>query len=133
VTEVEGRVSMAIVTDADRVLMIRRRVAEGELSWAFPGGGVEPGESVEEAAVREAKEETGLTVEAVQMLGQRVHPQTHRPVAYVACRLLGGTASVEDADELAEVEWVGLTDIPRLVPAGIFPAVQAYLDEALTR
>lgn len=126
-------IAAAIITDGDRVLMIRRRVAEGSLSWAFPAGGVEEGESASEAAVREVKEETGLTVEAVRVLGSRVHPATGRHMTYIACRLLGGVAAVEDADELAEVEWVGLTDIPRLVPAGIFPAVQAYLDEALTR
>jgi 8-oxo-dGTP diphosphatase len=124
-------IAAAIITDAGRVLMIRRRVAEGELSWAFPSGGVEEGESASEAAVRETKEETGLTVEALRVLGERVHPATGRHMSYVACRLLGGVAAVEDADELAEVEWVRLADIPRLVPAGIFPAVQAYLDEEL--
>jgi 8-oxo-dGTP diphosphatase len=126
-------IAAAIITDGDRVLMIRRRVAEGSLSWAFPSGGVEEGETASGAAVREVKEETGLTVEAVRVLGSRVHPATGRHMTYIACRLLGGVAAVEDADELAEVEWVGLADIPRLVPAGIFPAVQAYLDEALTR
>lgn len=129
----EKRISTAIITDTGRVLMIRRRVAEGDLSWAFPGGGVEAGESVEEAAVREAKEETGLTVEPVRMLGERVHPNTGRHMSYVACRVAGGVAAVEDADELAEVEWVALADIPEKVPYGLYSAVQAYLDVELTR
>jgi 8-oxo-dGTP diphosphatase len=124
-------IAAAIITDGDRVLMIRRRVAEGELSWAFPSGGVEEGETASEAAVREVKEETGLTVEAVSVLGSRVHPNTGRHMSYVACRLLGGVAAVEDADELAEVEWVTLADIPQLVPYGLYGPVQRYLDEVI--
>jgi 8-oxo-dGTP pyrophosphatase MutT (NUDIX family) len=41
--------------------LFRRAVAEGALVWQFPAGKVEPGESAEDAAVREAGEETGLT------------------------------------------------------------------------
>jgi len=45
-----------------RVLLIRRGAAPNRGRWSFPGGGVDPGETVEEAARREALEETGLAV-----------------------------------------------------------------------
>lgn len=63
----------------------RRRVAEGQLSWQFPAGKVELGESCAEAAVRETKEEAGLDVVVVVRLGERVHPITSRQVSYTAC------------------------------------------------
>jgi len=49
-----------IVTSAERVLVGRRR--DGMPRWTFPGGGIEPGETAQEAAVREVREETGLLV-----------------------------------------------------------------------
>lgn len=132
-SEPKPGIAAAIIVRDGRVLMVRRAVTEGELMWQFPAGQIEPGETPAEAAVREAKEETGLTVEPVRMLGERVHPNTGRHMSYVACRVAGGVAAVEDADELAEVEWVALADIPEKVPYGLYSAVQAYLDVELTR
>jgi 8-oxo-dGTP diphosphatase len=126
-------ISAAIITHEGRVLMVRRRVKEGELSWQFPAGEIEPGESPEEAAVRETREETGLTVVAVEFLGERVHPKTQRSMSYVACSLVAGTAHVADTDELAELAWCGHAELPSYVPYGLFESVQAYLDEALAR
>ncbi|MBQ1163520.1 NUDIX domain-containing protein, partial [Streptomyces sp. A73] len=73
-TEQKQGISAAIIVDGDRVLMVRRRVKEGELRWQFPAGGIEDGETAEQAAVRETQDETGLTVDAVKLLGERVHP-----------------------------------------------------------
>ncbi|WP_326595548.1 NUDIX hydrolase [Streptomyces sp. NBC_01803] len=124
-------IAAAIVVQDGRVLMVRRRVREGELSWQFPAGKIEPGESAEQAAVRETWEETGLTVSAEKLLGERVHPKTHRLMSYTACGVVSGTAHVADQDELAEVVWCALADIPVYVPYGLFEPVQAYLDATL--
>jgi 8-oxo-dGTP diphosphatase len=124
-------VSAAIITDGQRVLMVRRRVKEGELSWQFPAGGVEDGETAEQAAVRETLEETGLTVEAVRYLGDRVHPKSGKFMAYTACEVVSGTATVADDDELDQVAWVRHEEIPALVPYGLFEPVQDHLDEVL--
>jgi 8-oxo-dGTP diphosphatase len=126
-------ISAAIITHEGRVLMVRRRVKEGQLSWQFPAGEIEAGESPEQAAVREAHEETGLTVAPVRFLGGRVHPKTQRSMSYTACSVVAGTAHVADAEELAELAWCTHAEIPRYVPYGLFESVQAYLDEALTR
>lgn len=126
-------ISAAVVVHGGRVLMVRRRVSEGELSWQFPAGEIEDGESAAEAAVRETAEETGLVVRAVAPLGERVHPKTGRRMAYTACAVVSGTARVGDEDELDEVAWCGHGEIPRYVPYGLYPPVQAYLDGVLAR
>ncbi|MGW7314648.1 NUDIX hydrolase [Streptomyces sp. NPDC054865] len=124
-------IAAAIVVHEGRVLMVRRRVSEGQLSWQFPAGEVEPGEAREDAAVRETQEETGLTVKAVKLLGERVHPATSRLMSYTACEVVGGHAHVADTDELAELAWVTHSEIPQYVPYGLFEPVQEHLDAAL--
>jgi 8-oxo-dGTP diphosphatase len=75
------------------------------LSWQFPAGAVESGETREDAAVRESAEETGLTVRVLRLLGERVHPATGRTMSYTACEVVEGDASVVDDEELDAVEW----------------------------
>lgn len=132
ITEKPG-ISAAIITLDDKVLMVRRRISEGELMWQFPAGAIEPGETPEQAAVRETLEETGLKVEAASLIGQRVHPKTGREMSYTACQVIDGEAHVADAEELDAVAWVALGEIPEYVPYGLFEPVQQYLDDALPR
>lgn len=130
ITEKPG-ISAAIIVRNDRVLMVRRAVKEGELMWQFPAGAIEGDESAEAAAVRETLEETGLTVEAVKLLGERVHPKTGRLMSYTACEVLEGTAHVADDEELDAVAWVAHSEIAEYVPYGLFGPVQEYLDGVL--
>jgi 8-oxo-dGTP diphosphatase len=99
--------------------------------WQFPAGAIEGDESAEAAAVRETLEETGLTVEAIKLLGERVHPKTGRLMSYTACEVLEGTAHVADGEELDAVAWVTHREIPEYVPYGLFGPVQEYLDGVL--
>ena len=129
-TEKPG-ISAAIIVREGKVLMVRRRVSEGELMWQFPAGAIEPGEAATDAAVRETDEETGLTVKALRLLGERVHPKTGRLMSYTACEVVSGEAHVADDDELDAIAWVALDEIPEYVPYGLYGPVQEYLDEAL--
>jgi 8-oxo-dGTP diphosphatase len=129
-TEKPG-ISAAIIVQDGKVLMVRRRVSEGELMWQFPAGQIEPGEAAEDAAVRETIEETGLVVAAVKLLGHRVHPKTGRAMSYTACEPVQGEAKVADEDELDAVAWVAHSEIKDYVPYGLFGPVQEYLDDAL--
>ncbi len=64
--------TVAVGDDQGRVLLIKR---SDNGRWALPGGQMEVGESLPEAAAREAKEETGLTVEIVGILGTYTDPR----------------------------------------------------------
>lgn len=124
-------ISVAIIVHGGRVLMVRRRISEGELMWQFPAGAVEAGESPADAAVRETAQETGLTVKAVRLIGGRAHPKTGRLMSYTACEALSGEAHVADDKELDAVAWVAHGEIGEYVPYELFEPVQEYLDEVL--
>ena len=125
-------VAAAIIVDGGRVLMVRRAIAEGSLSWQFPAGAIEAGEDAKHAAKRETREETGLDVEAVEVIGERVHPATGRKMTYVLCRKVGaGDAYVADPDELAEVAWCTRSEVDQLVPGGVWEPVQLHLNRTL--
>lgn len=130
-TETKPGISAAIIAQNGQVLMVRRRVKEGELMWQFPAGAIEAGESAEGAAVRETEEETGLTVKAIRLLGERIHPKTGRLMSYTACEVLSGEARVADDEELDAVAWVAHGEISEYVPYGLFEPVQEYLDQVL--
>ncbi|MET8980870.1 NUDIX hydrolase [Streptomyces sp. NPDC004539] len=129
-TDERPGIAAAVVVREGCVLLVRRRVGEGELVWQFPAGEVEGGESETEAAVREAWEETGVVVRVVRGLGERVHPKTGRRMSYTACEVVSGEAYVADAEELAEVVWCGVGDVDSYVPYGLYGPVREYLDRA---
>lgn len=109
----------AIIVEQGRVLLVRRGHPPLAGEWSIPGGVLEVGELLCEAAVREAKEETGLTVEPGELLGvfdrlirrgERV--QYHYVLIDFLCRRVGGELKAgSDADE---VRWFTPQEIPAL-------------------
>lgn len=124
-------IAAAVIIQDGAVLLVRRRVKEGSLSWQFPAGEVEAGETPESAAAREASEETGITVANGKSLGERVHPATGRTMIYVAFDSAEGQASVVDDDELDSFAWVNHNELTTYVPYPFFEPVQDHLDSML--
>lgn len=121
-------IAAAVIIQDGRLLLVRRRVTEGSLSWQFPAGQIESDESPEDAAVRETFEETGLVVAARRILGDRIHPNTKRQMFYVEADALAGTAHVADPEELDAVEWVKSGEITEYVPYPFFGPVQEHIN-----
>lgn len=71
-TKVRAGVGL-ILLDADGRILLERRCDNG--FWGLPGGRIEPGESIEQTAVREAREETGLEIEVTRLLGVYSGPE----------------------------------------------------------
>lgn len=124
-------VAAAIVVKDGRVLLVRRRVPEGSLSWQFPAGKVEDAEDPSDAAVRETREETGLAVAARQVLGERAHPATGRTMIYVACDVVTGEATVTAKEEISDVSWSDSTQLSGYIPHPLYGPVRDYLDARL--
>ena len=99
-------VDVVIPSEDGRVVLIRRGSEPFEDQWALPGGFVEVGETVEEAAAREAEEETGLEVEILRLVGVYSDPDRDPRGHNVSCAFLarptpesGGLAAATDATE----------------------------------
>jgi len=125
-------VAVAVIVQRGCVLLVRRRADDGAPPWVLPGGKVEPGEPPAEAAVRGVLEETGLTVRAGRILGERVHPDTGAHLISVAGEVLTGTAHAAGTEEVNAVEWAPISELATYVPGGFYPAVQEHLDAAAT-
>jgi 8-oxo-dGTP diphosphatase len=106
----------AIIIEPDRVknsrvVLVKRGRSPIQGQWSIPGGVLEVGELVREAAIREAREETGLIVEPGELLGvyDRVLRHTDGRVQYhyvlvdFLCRRVGGELCA--ASDAAEVRW----------------------------
>ena len=100
----------AIITDpAGRLLLIKRGHEPEAGRWSLPGGRIEPGESDEQALVREVCEETGLTVTAGRLIGSVDRPQPGGRVLVIrdyAAEVTGGDLTA--GDDAADARWVSL-------------------------
>jgi 8-oxo-dGTP pyrophosphatase MutT (NUDIX family) len=105
-------VNVVVVNDAGEILMIRRSDND---NWAVPGGAIDLGESLRQAAVRETKEETGVDCEITGMVGIYTDPkhillytsngEARQEFSIVlTAQPVGGSPT--PSDESTEVRWV---------------------------
>jgi ADP-ribose pyrophosphatase YjhB (NUDIX family) len=102
----------AVIVEAGRVLLVRRGNEPLKGHWTLPGGLLELGESLIEGVKREVLEETGLTVEVLQLIEllDRIHRHEtrvryHYVIADYLCRVAGGQLqAASDADAARWVE-----------------------------
>jgi 8-oxo-dGTP diphosphatase len=127
----------AIIVDDGRVLLVKRGHAPLAGEWSVPGGVLELGETVREGVVREVLEETGLTVETLELLGvfDRVVRDLDERTLYhyvlidfLCQRVSGEVCAAGDADE---ARWFRAEELANLPLAKDTAAViQSALDKA---
>ena len=89
-------------------------------SWSLPGGCVEENETLEQAAIREAKEETGLLVKIkdVAAINECFFNEENQQVLFFtfSAEIIGGKISIENPDEISKITWVDIPTADKLLP-----------------
>ena len=123
--EIRTRACLIVLDAERRVLLFRHADRCGREYWATPGGGVEPGETIEDAARREIFEEAGVRVGAVTYVTSQPWPF----LSNLMIGLIGEAISGEirlDEKELEEARWFDAGEarmmVERTHPAGLYAA-----------
>ncbi len=110
----------ALIVRQDSILLVERGRSPLKGYWSVPGGVLETGERLEEAVVREVREETGLVVKplAVVEIFERIMRDRHGRAEYhyvlidYLCKVVKGTPA--PSDDARRVAWVRRSDLPGL-------------------
>lgn len=125
------RVVAAIIIHEDKIFATQRGYGEFKDGWEFPGGKIEPGETPQEALVREIKEELDIDIEVKNFLEtvEYDYPEFHLSMECFFCTIRSGELILKEheaakwltAETLESVEWL---------PAdrGLIEGIRAYLD-----
>lgn len=110
------KVAAAIIEREGRILATQRGYGSYKDWWEFPGGKLEPGESPEEALVREIREELDTEIEVGDLLTivEYDYPEFHMTMSCFMCRMISGRLTLIEheaarwlsADELWDVKWL---------------------------
>ena len=107
----------AVIVHEGRVVIVQRGTEPLKGQWSVPGGALEIGETLRQCAVREALEETGLRVEAGEVLEvfDAIYAETDGRILYhyvlidFTCKMLGG--ELKAGGDAIEAKWVTLEDL----------------------
>jgi 8-oxo-dGTP pyrophosphatase MutT (NUDIX family) len=115
-----GGVVVRIADGARQIVLGRRRRSRDGVTWVLPKGTVEAGESVDQTALREVREETGLEVRSLEPIGSieydfgREGTRIHKTVHFFLMEPVGGDLALHD-HEFDAVRWVALDDAPGIM------------------
>jgi 8-oxo-dGTP diphosphatase len=127
------RVSVVVVNDDGKILLVKHR--KGTRSyWVLPGGRLEYGETFQECAVRELKEETGLdiAVDKLIFISEAIAPDRSRHIVnvYLTAHVTGGVMKLGNEPVLAGVDFVPLSELEK---ATLYPPVGKQILDNLSK
>lgn len=106
----------AIIIDKDRILLIKR-VKKTSVYWVLPGGGLEEGETHEETAIRECKEELGVDVSVLEYfdaVATKYLEQDQENLFYI-CKIIGGEIGTGEGPEYQAGDYYEGEHIPEWI------------------
>lgn len=101
-------ISQALVLQDNKILMVLQHVQRGDIVWNYPGGGIEEGETPEQACIREVKEETGYNVAVKKLLFEESGKYTF--IAEITGGQLFLDSTHVDNSDIIDVAWVSIDD-----------------------
>ncbi len=105
-----------IIMNTGKVLLLKRTGSHGAGTWSCPGGHIDFGESIEECAIRETKEETGLEIENIRFKGMTndifLDEHKHYVTIWVTGERRGGKENIASPREATEIEWFEWNTLP---------------------
>ena len=105
----------AIILCDKKIVLIKRKNPPYENYYALPGGFVEKGETVEQALIREAKEETGLDLEILKLVGVYSDPERDPRGRVVSlCYLAKANGKLAPASDACEIKLFDISELPEL-------------------
>lgn len=99
-----------------KILMVHNKGS----GWSLPGGRVEKEETLEQAVIREVKEETNLTVEidGIIAVNESFFKSQHHHTIFFTFKVknIKGNISIVHEEEISEIKWMDITEANRLMP-----------------
>ncbi|MDD2665479.1 MAG: NUDIX hydrolase [Methanocellales archaeon] len=126
----------AIILCNHKIVLIKRKNPPYENYYALPGGFVEKGETVEQALIREAKEETGLDVEILKLVGVYSDPNRDPRGRVVSlCYLTKGIGKLAFGSDSIEAALFDISELPELAfdHAKMIADAREYIDGFLSK
>lgn len=122
-----GAFAVVLNEDKSKVLLHQRRDFR---IWSLPGGGVETGETPENAAIREVIEETGYEISIVAFVGEYFRPQLDKTsnINYLFLGQVIGGGRLSSGSETKAVEWFDLKHLPNRC----IPSARIYISDAVS-
>ena len=118
-------IGSGLIEQNGKYLMIKARVGVAKDFWNNPGGHQDEGETIEESAIREVKEETGYDVEVVRLIG--TYARKARKYVF-EMRVIGGNLNLPP-EEIEDARWFTVDEIKKLNPI-TFGGRQSAIDHA---
>ncbi len=114
--EVQMTADVIIEMGINQIVFVKRKYEPFKESWALPGGKMEDDEKIENTAIREAKEETGLDIELTGIVGVYSKPTRDPRGRYISvvytARVVGG--NLHASDDAEQVSVLAIENLPKL-------------------
>jgi 8-oxo-dGTP diphosphatase len=105
----------AVLFDGNRILLVRRKNPPFKGSWALPGGKIKNNENAEQCMIRETREETGLSVVPLKLIGVYSNPKRDpRGVISAAFIVKRTSGKLKPGSDAGKAEWFLVSRLPKL-------------------
>ncbi len=119
-----------ILNDNNELLLQKRAVPAEKDHWCIPGGRLELFETLENAVIREAKEETDLDIEVLKIMGVCNHIIKEEEAHWIAtrylCKIKNGEPKIMEPDKASDMKWFSLDKLPDKLTITTKKALEDY-------